>query len=105
MSRPHEIVAVITFYEGEDYLQLAHARDRQESRLRRKHPKLCAATAAPERFVPVRVTVTVVPVAPVAGVRPVMVWVPTPPVVRVIARGFPTASYWYVATFPCPSMT
>ncbi len=104
VSRTHEIVVVIIFYEGDDHHRLAHAQDRQESRLRRKRPKLHAATAAQERFVHVRVTVTVVTVAPVPGVTPVIVSVPTPPPVRVIASRFPTASYWYAAIFPCPSM-
>lgn len=70
MSRAHEIVVVITFYEGDDYHRLVQSRDRPESRLQTKRPKLHADTAAQERFVPVRVTMTIVLVAPMGGSQP-----------------------------------
>jgi hypothetical protein len=55
--------------------------------------------------VPVSETVTVDPAEPVFGAIAVIVGAPTPPVLRVIESRFPTASYIYVATFPCPSIT
>ncbi len=39
------------------------------------------------------------------SLKAVMVGAPTPSALRVIESRLPTASYWYVATFPCPLIT
>ena len=57
------------------------------------------------RFVPVKETLTEVPALPVFEIKAVIVGAPTPLVLRMMERRFPTASYVYVATLPFPSTT
>lgn len=56
-------------------------------------PGLSVVSEAPVRFVPVRETLTEVLALPVLGVKAVIVGAPTPPVLPVMERRFPTASY------------